>query len=71
LWLKDKGDGFLKDKNYISAIEAYSEALKIDCKLFGAVLNRSVCYMRIFRLQEAINDSEQGLILLQSQISGD
>jgi hypothetical protein len=27
--------------------------------------------MRTFRLQEAINDCDQGLILLQSQISGD
>lgn len=71
LWLKDKGDSFLKDKNYTSAIEAYSEALKADSKLFGAVMNRSVCYMRVFRLQEAINDCDQGLILLQSQISGD
>lgn len=24
LWLKDKGDSFFNDKNYISAIEAYS-----------------------------------------------
>ena len=51
LWLKDKGDSFLKDKNYVSAIEAYSEALKTDSKLFSAVLNRSVCYMKIFKLQ--------------------
>ena len=27
--------------------------------------------MRVFRLQDAINDCDQGLILLQSQISGD
>lgn len=71
LWLKDKGDSFFKDKNYISAIEAYSEALKQDSKLLNAVLNRSLAYMKIFKFQEAINDCDQALLILQSQISGD
>ena len=71
LWLKDKGDSFFQDKNYISAIEAYSEALKADSKLTSAILNRCACYMKTFKLQEAINDCDQALLLLQSQISGD
>lgn len=50
LWLKDKGDSFFKDKNYISAIEAYSEALKIDSKLLSSFMNRSICYMKAFKL---------------------
>jgi dyslexia susceptibility 1 candidate gene 1 protein len=51
LWLKDKGDDFVKDKNYVSAIEAYSESLKLDSKLTAAFMNRSFCYMKVFKLQ--------------------
>jgi hypothetical protein len=51
LWLKDKGDAFVKDKNYVSAIEAYSESLKIDSKLTTALMNRSYSYMKAFKLQ--------------------
>lgn len=54
LWLKDKGDGFYKDKNYVSAIEAYSQAIKIDSKFTKAYLNRSICYQKLFKLRQAI-----------------
>ncbi len=39
LWLKDKGDSFVKDKNYLSAIDAYSQALKLFSKFISALLN--------------------------------
>ena len=71
LWLKDRGDAFVRDRNYVSAIQAYSEAIKIQSKLLGAVLNRSICFMKIFKLQEAINDCDQALVLLQTLIAGD
>ena len=71
LWLQDKGDSFFHDKNHLSAIEAYTEALKADSKLLSAILNRCACYMKTFKLQEAINDCDQALQILQSQISGD
>ena len=51
LWLKDKGDSFFADKNYVSAIQAYSEALKADAKMTNALMNRSASYMKIFKLQ--------------------
>lgn len=68
LWLKDKGDAFYRDKNYVSAIEAYSEAIKLDTKLIKAYLNRSLSYLKIFKLQEAINDCDYCLILMQSEL---
>ena len=71
LWLKDKGDSFFNDKNYISAIEAYTEALKADSKLLSAFMNRSICFLKTFKLELAIGDCDQALMLLQSQISGD
>jgi tetratricopeptide (TPR) repeat protein len=68
LWLKDKGDSFFRDKNYVSAIEAYSEAIKLDSRLMKAYLNRSLSYLKIFKLQDAINDCDQCLCLLQSEL---
>lgn len=70
LWLKDKGDAFYRDKNYVSAIEAYSEAIKLDSKFIKAYLNRSIAYLKSFRLNEAINDCEQCQLLLGTQLSG-
>lgn len=51
LWLKDKGDSFFKDKNFVSAVEAYTEAIKLDSKLTKAYLNRSLTYLKLFKLQ--------------------
>ena len=56
LWLKDKGDAFYRDKNYTSAIEAYSEAIRLDSKFIKAYLNRSISFLKSFRLTEAIGD---------------
>ena len=30
VWLKDKGDRLTKNKDYVGAINAYNEALKLD-----------------------------------------
>lgn len=70
LWLKDRGDAFFKDKNYLSAIEAYTEAIKLDSKLLKAYLNRAASYMKLFKLNEAISDCDQCLQLLSLQIVG-
>lgn len=68
LWLKDKGDQFLRDKNYTAAIEAYTEAVGIDGKMVGAWANRSLANLKIFNFNGAINDCEQCLGLMQGKI---
>lgn len=50
LWLKDKGDHFMHDKNYQAALDAYNEALKIDPKHFKSLMNRSLAHMKLFNV---------------------
>lgn len=70
LWLKDKGDQFLKDKNYIAAIEAYTEAINLDNKMLGAWANRSLCNLKIYNFNAVISDCDQCLTIMQGKIGG-
>ena len=54
--MKDRGDGFMKDKNYSSALDAYNEALKIDKTNRRILMNRSLAHMKLLNLDSAIND---------------
>jgi tetratricopeptide (TPR) repeat protein len=54
LFLKDKADGFLSAGDYVSAINAYTKALKVDRKFVAVLLNLSVCYMRTFEFDLAM-----------------
>ena len=70
LWLKDKGDRFMKDKNYLSAIEAYNEALKIDSKHTKSLMNRSLAHMKRFNTDGCLNDCDLVISQLQNQLVG-
>ena len=59
----------MKDKNYSSAIEAYSEALKIDPKHTKSLMNRSLAYLKCFNLDSSINDCDNVLQQMQGQIA--
>lgn len=58
LWLADKGDEFVKHHDYYSAINAYSQALRIDEDMLRAKANRSACYVKLFNFFECIDDCE-------------
>jgi tetratricopeptide (TPR) repeat protein len=51
-----KGNEKLKENDTRSALEMYSEALKIDPDYRDARLNRGIVYQRLARLDEAIRD---------------
>ena len=42
LWLKDKGDEFLRNKDFESALRAYNETLKAKPDFLGCIANKSL-----------------------------
>ncbi len=67
LWLKDKGDEFVKNKDFYSAINAYTQAHKLDNNFIQCIANRTVCNMHLFNYEEVLNDVEKILSYLQSK----
>lgn len=70
LWLKDKGDQFLRERNFLSAVEAYSEAIRLDGRMVAAWANRALCFLRVFDFAGVVRDCDQCLALMQGNIGG-
>ncbi len=66
LWLKKKGDEFYLGHDYLSAINAYSDALEKNKDLLQALTNRSACFLHIGEPQRCIADGEEALRLIQN-----
>lgn len=60
LFLKDKGDEFFKNSDFVSAVNAYNKALKTDGKYFEALMNLSVCYMKLGEFDKALESLKKG-----------
>lgn len=58
LWLKDKGDEFFKGKDFLSALNAYTSAYKIDKQFIECLANKTACLMHLFSYDEVIIDCE-------------
>eukprot|EP01017_Pseudomicrothorax_dubius_P038684 TRINITY_DN5841_c0_g1_i1.p1 TRINITY_DN5841_c0_g1~~TRINITY_DN5841_c0_g1_i1.p1 ORF type:complete len:683 (-),score=234.84 TRINITY_DN5841_c0_g1_i1:129-2129(-) len=58
LFLKEKGDNFMKNGDFLSAINAYDSAQRRDPNLIEAISNRSMAHMRLFDYESAIRDCE-------------
>lgn len=56
--MKDKGDEFYRNKDYYSAINAYSAAFKYDNQMYACIANRAACHMALFNFQECIDDCQ-------------
>ena len=65
MWLKRKGDEFYTTGDFVSAINAYTEAFEKDSNLVQAITNRSACYLYIGEAQRCIIDSEEALKLIK------
>lgn len=64
-WLKKKGDDFFLGGDYLSAINAYSEAFEQDDRFYQSLMNRSLCHLKIGEIQLCIYDGEEALNIIR------
>jgi dyslexia susceptibility 1 candidate gene 1 protein len=67
-WLKAKGDDFYRNRDYQSAINAYSSALELDDNYISCYLNRSLCYLQLSDPLNCLSDCRDGLQILGKQL---
>lgn len=56
--LKEEGNNYVKEKRYQDAVECYSAALKLKPREHTVFSNRSLAYLRIGKLEEALSDAQ-------------
>lgn len=54
IWLKEKGDEFCRNKDFLSAINAYQNAFKLDSKAVNNLSNIGLCHLQLFNFNECI-----------------
>ncbi|XP_018577315.1 dynein assembly factor 4, axonemal-like [Anoplophora glabripennis] len=68
-FLKAKGDQFLKNKNYLGAISAYSFGIKIASKFVDLHIARSEAHLLVGNFNKAIQDCSTALDLLKPEVT--
>jgi len=61
MWLKDKGNEFYQQENYVAAINAYTSALLLDSKIPMIYANRAACHLHLKQYKECIQDCTSAL----------
>jgi dyslexia susceptibility 1 candidate gene 1 protein len=64
VWLRDKGNSFFKAGNYQAAVNAYTHAIRLDCKMPALYSNRAACHLKMNNLFKCIEDCSKALELL-------
>ena len=54
LWLKEKGDEFMRNKDYVSAVTVYKSSFKLDATLARCLSNIGICHLAMFNPEECL-----------------
>ena len=68
LWLKAKGDDFLRAGDVRSALNAYSAALDADHTMTASLANRAVCYLKLGMFLECKADCSEAIKQISQEI---
>eukprot|EP00826_Nyctotherus_ovalis_P019980 TRINITY_DN16232_c0_g1_i7.p1 TRINITY_DN16232_c0_g1~~TRINITY_DN16232_c0_g1_i7.p1 ORF type:complete len:668 (-),score=237.84 TRINITY_DN16232_c0_g1_i7:135-2138(-) len=71
LWLKEKGDNFFNNNDFVSALNAYTKSLEGDSGFLKCYLNRATCYLKVRAYKNCIQDCDKIEELLGKQKKDD
>ncbi|XP_058445532.1 dynein axonemal assembly factor 4-like [Malaya genurostris] len=63
-WLKQKGDSFFQQRNYLAAISAYTTGIRLNKEYYSLFLNRSAAHFALENYQRCAEDCSTALELL-------
>jgi dyslexia susceptibility 1 candidate gene 1 protein len=69
MYLKEKGDEFFRQQNYLAAISAYSTGIKLANKCYELYLNRSAAHLAQENYQRCAEDCSKALELLNPPVA--
>jgi len=64
VWLRDKGNAYFQAENYQAAINVYSHAIRLNCKMPSLYSNRAACHLKLNNCFKSIEDSSKALELM-------
>ncbi|XP_065075412.1 dynein axonemal assembly factor 4-like [Ochlerotatus camptorhynchus] len=67
-WLKQKGDAFFQQGNYLGAISAYSAGIRLTKNYYSLFLNRSAAHFGMENYQRCAEDCSAALVLLDPPV---
>uniref|UniRef100_A0A182RZJ9 Dynein axonemal assembly factor 4 n=1 Tax=Anopheles funestus TaxID=62324 RepID=A0A182RZJ9_ANOFN len=67
-WLKQRGDTFFQQKNFLAAISAYSAGIRLTKDYYALFLNRSAAHLALENYQRCAEDCSAALELLQPAV---
>ncbi|XP_058836483.1 dynein axonemal assembly factor 4 [Topomyia yanbarensis] len=67
-WLKQKGDTFFQQQNYLAAISAYTAGIRLTKEYYSLFLNRSAAHFALENYQRCAEDCSTALELLSPPI---
>ncbi|XP_060067258.1 dynein axonemal assembly factor 4-like [Ylistrum balloti] len=68
MFLRDKGNGFFKAGDFLSAINAYTHALRLNPKIPGLYSNRAACHLKMRNFFKCIEDCSKAMDLLEPPV---
>ena len=65
----NKGNAYLKNKDYTNAIAAYTQAVTLEPQSVGSLVNRSIAYAAIEKYDESIADCGRALAIEPNHVT--